>query len=123
MARTTAARLPRRDDPEILLRAFAEPTRLRILALLEGGETCVCDLVEALALPQPTVSRHLAVLRAAGLVSVRKEGLWCWYSLASAGGGLHRKLLECLRCCREEMPGLVAAMKRCSSLRAGRRCC
>lgn len=113
----------RPNSAEELLGAFAEPTRLRLLALLVDGETCVCDLVAALALPQPTVSRHLAVLRRVGLVTCRKDGLWCRYALAPARGALHAKLVEALACCREEVTGIGAIAKRCCELRAGRACC
>ncbi|HEY1303860.1 MAG TPA: metalloregulator ArsR/SmtB family transcription factor [Vicinamibacterales bacterium] len=64
------------------LRGLADPTRLRILALLIGGEVCVCHIHEALNIPQPTASRHLAYLRKSGLVDARREGLWVYYSLA-----------------------------------------
>src|SRR5690349_16819991 len=57
-----------------MFRAFSDPTRLRILRLLQGGQCCVGDLVSILELPQPSVSRHLAYLREAGLVADRKEG-------------------------------------------------
>lgn len=65
-----------------LCKALADPTRLRILALLAGGEVCVCDIHEALSLTQPKVSRHLAYLRRAGLVTARRDGLWMHYRLA-----------------------------------------
>ena len=68
-----------------LLKAFADPVRLRLLNLLAGREVCVCHLHEALGLPQPTVSRHLAYLRKAGLVVGRKDGLWVHYRLAEPG--------------------------------------
>ena len=68
---------------EGVFRALADRTRLRILALLAGGEVCVCEIHESLGLPQPTVSRHLAYLRSAGLVTGRKEGLWVHYNLAT----------------------------------------
>jgi len=62
--------------------ALADPTRRRILTLLqEGGERCVCVLYETLDLPQPKVSRHLGVLRAAGIVATRREGLWIHYRI------------------------------------------
>ena len=86
-------------DPVRLFRALGDPTRLRLLALLTRGEVCVCDLVDALHVPQPTASRHLAALRRAGLVTVRKQGLWSYYSIAPAAGPVHDKLLECLAAC------------------------
>jgi ArsR family transcriptional regulator, arsenate/arsenite/antimonite-responsive transcriptional repressor len=89
------------DESARTLKAFADPVRLRLLNLLGGDqdEVCVCHLHEALALPQPTVSRHLAYLRKHGLVAGRKEGLWVHYRLAKPKSGLHRILLGCLGTC------------------------
>jgi ArsR family transcriptional regulator len=86
------------DESTRLLKAFADPVRLRLLNLLGGDreEVCVCHLHEALAIPQPTVSRHLAYLRKHGLVVGRKEGLWVHYRLARPKTGAHRMLLGCL---------------------------
>lgn len=68
--------------PESIFRALADPTRLRCLALLEQeGELCVCELTYALDVAQPKVSRHLASLRDAGVVSGRREGLWVHYQI------------------------------------------
>jgi len=64
-----------------VLKALADPTRLRILALLATGEICVCHVHTALAIPQPTASRHLAYLKKSGLVQDRKVGLWKHYRL------------------------------------------
>ncbi|MEZ5294162.1 MAG: metalloregulator ArsR/SmtB family transcription factor [Vicinamibacterales bacterium] len=67
-----------------LFQALADPTRLRLLASLAsapGGELCVCHLHAGLGLSQPTVSRHLAYLRRAGLVSARRDGVWMHYRL------------------------------------------
>lgn len=89
-----------------LFRAFSDRTRLRILHLLQEGELCVCDLVSVLRVPQPTASRHLAYLRRAGLVRVRKERSWSYYSLAEPRNSFHAKLLECLRTCFTEVPEL-----------------
>ncbi|HEX3110470.1 MAG TPA: metalloregulator ArsR/SmtB family transcription factor [Thermoanaerobaculia bacterium] len=66
-----------------ILQALGDPTRLRLLNLLRGGEICVCYFVEILGEPQPKVSRHLAYLRRAGLVDVRREGKWMHYKLAA----------------------------------------
>ncbi len=63
-------------------KALADPTRLAIVNLLAGaGEACVCELTAAFHLAQPTVSHHLAVLRRAGLVEVRRHGTWAYYRL------------------------------------------
>src|SRR3954452_21455522 len=89
------------DDSTRLLKAFADPVRLRLLNLLSGDreEVCVCHLHEALGLPQPTVSRHLAYLRTHGLVVGRKQGLWVYYRLARPRAGLHGILMGCLDSC------------------------
>lgn len=79
-----------------LYRVFSDPVRRRALRLLARGPLCVCDIVDALRLPQPTVSRHLATLSACGLVRMEKRGRWRHYALAPAGGALSRRLLESL---------------------------
>ena len=67
-------------DLERILQAVADPTRVRILRLLDGrDELCVCEIVEALRLPQYAVSRHLRELKAAGLVSAWRQGRWMHY--------------------------------------------
>lgn len=62
-------------------KAFADPSRLRILALLRKHELCVCELSDALELSQSTLSTHLAVLRDSGVVRTRKDGKWIYYAL------------------------------------------
>lgn len=70
-----------------LYQALADPTRLRILAMLADrarrteAELCVCHLHDGLDVSQPTVSRHLAYLRRAGLVDARRDGVWMHYRL------------------------------------------
>jgi ArsR family transcriptional regulator len=82
-------------------RAFSDETRLRILHLLQGGELCVCELMEALGLPQSKVSRHMAYLKAARLVDDRREGLWVHYSLTEPQNTIHACQLRCLSECFE----------------------
>ncbi|HEY3280879.1 MAG TPA: metalloregulator ArsR/SmtB family transcription factor [Armatimonadota bacterium] len=67
---------------ESVLKAAADPSRARILKMLEGGELCVCQVMAVLKLSQSTTSKHLSVLRAAGLVEERKEGRWVYCRLA-----------------------------------------
>lgn len=66
---------------EATMKAVADPTRVRILKLLEGGELCVCQIISVLALSPSTVSKHLFLLKSAGLVHDRKEKKWVHYSL------------------------------------------
>ena len=106
-----------------MFRAFSDRTRLRILHVLQGGELCVGDIVEILLAPQPRVSRHLAYLRKANLVAVRKSGLWSHYSLAPAKTPFHRKLLECLAKCFGEVPELQADSARAAKIRRSGGCC
>lgn len=106
-----------------MFRAFSDRTRLRILHLLLGGEMCVADLVTVLRIEQPSASRHLAYLRKAGLVSVRKTGLWKYYSLATAQTPFHQKLLECLACCFQEVPEIKKDQGRAKKVREQGGCC
>jgi ArsR family transcriptional regulator len=106
---------------DLMFQAFSNRTRLRILHLLRDGELCVCDLVSTLAVPQPKASRHLAQLRQAGLVVARKHGLWSYYSLATARNAFHKKLLECLAICFDDVPELAKDAKRLAT--RGKRCC
>ena len=67
---------------ELLFKALADRTRLRLLNLMAGaGELCVCFFVEVLGTNQPKISRHLAYLRRAGVVPARREGKWMHYRL------------------------------------------
>ena len=71
-------------DLSQVLKALADPTRLRLLSLIashDGAEACVCDLTEPVGLSQPTVSHHLKVLVDAGLVARDKRGVWAYYAL------------------------------------------
>ncbi|MHC4399158.1 MAG: ArsR/SmtB family transcription factor [Planctomycetota bacterium] len=108
---------------DLMFRAFCDRTRLRILSLLHDGELCVGDIVESLRVPQPKVSRHLAHLRKAGLVTVRKEGLWCHYSLLSPRTEFHRKLLECAITCFKDVPEIKSDNTRARKLRKSGGCC
>ena len=107
-----------KSNVDLMFRAFSDRTRLRILNLLKSGEICVCDLVRVIGVPQPKVSRHLAYLRKAGLVSSRKEGLWMYYELAREKNAFHRKMLECLACCFTDVPELAKDLKA-----LGKACC
>ncbi len=65
-----------------MFKALGDDVRLRIVALLSHGELCVCHIEEALDLTQPNASRHLGLLRAAGIVSHQRRDKWVYYRLA-----------------------------------------
>ena len=68
---------------ELLFRALADRTRLRLLNLMSAGEVCVCFFVEVLGTNQPKISRHLAYLRRAGVVAARRDGKWMHYRITT----------------------------------------
>ena len=90
-----------------LFKALGDETRLRIVALLAQGELCVCHLEAALQLTQPTASRHLATLRAAGVVEPRRQGTWVYYRLAAQAD----------EDCRRQLRALTAAFAKREPLR------
>jgi|SRR5215470_11183710 len=66
---------------ELLFRALADRTRLRLINLMSGGEVCVCFFAEIIGTNQPKVSRHLGYLRRAGIVAARRDGKWMHYRI------------------------------------------
>lgn len=74
-------RLKNNVAPERFFQTLGDRTRLRLLNLMGDQELCVCYFVEVLNQPQPKISRHLAYLRRAGVVSSRREGKWIHYRI------------------------------------------
>lgn len=120
------------DDYANLFKALSEPVRLRIVSLLlRRGELCVCDIVDALELPQSVVSRHLAYLRNNNLVETRREGVWVYYQLllktetlgteALETDTFTQQLLELFRVHAEQEPNLQHDLDKLSKL-SGRSC-
>ena len=62
-----------------VMKALSDPSRVKIVKMLQAREMCVCEIRAALGLAQPTISKHLKVLEDADLVTSRKEGLWVNY--------------------------------------------
>src|SRR5271168_2696469 len=99
-------------SPSRLFKALGDPTRLRIVALLSQAELCVCHIEAALGLPQPTVSRHLAVLRNAGVVEPERRGTWVFYGFADQADRVARRQLRWLVAGFRESEELKAEVKR-----------
>ena len=91
---------------DALFRALSDPTRLRILNLVAGQEVCVCFFIGVLRLPQSKVSRHLAHLRAAGLLDARRDGKWMHYRLADSMDPAIRRLLHAVMDTLERNPAM-----------------
>ncbi len=96
-----------------LFKALSDGTRLRmLLLLLNNGELCVCDLMESMQIPQSTASRHLALLRNAGLVDGERHGTWMYYRVVE-DQTLGSAILDNLRTYCSELETAVADQKRC----------
>jgi ArsR family transcriptional regulator len=68
-----------------IARALSDPNRVRALMLLTDGPLCVCQIIEMLGLAASTTSKHMSILRQAGLVEASKEGRWMHYALSGKG--------------------------------------
>lgn len=105
-------------DTQLLFDALADATRRRILALLaDQGELCVCELTAALDEIQPKISRHLGVLKDAGVVLSRRKGTWMYYRTAAPLPAWADGLLATLA--RGAVPELKADLRRLNAM-AGR---
>ncbi len=92
-----------------LFKALSDPTRLRLVVLLAiQGEVCVCVMAEALDEPDFKISRHLRVLRAAGVVEARRDGTWMYYRLSEPRTRLEECLQNCFRDCLTDHQAVVA---------------
>ena len=106
-------------DYESVLKAAADPTRVRILKILEGGEMCVCQIIAVLSLGQSTVSKHLFLLRAAGLIKDRRDRKWVHYSLNRGSDSPHAvRMLRNLRGWLNEDPVIARDRERATMARA-----
>ena len=122
-------------DMELFFAALADRTRLRLINLMGADELCVCFFVEVLKTNQPKISRHLAYLRRAGLVSDRKDGKWVHYRVAEPSepnaARVLREVLEWLKddpemrrdrerlvkvCCAPQPPVTIQGAPRPASL-------
>lgn len=101
--------------------ALADRTRLRLLNLMRDGEVCVCFFAETLATNNPKISRHLAYLKRAGLVTGRREGKWIHYSLSAPkddqAAEMFASLLKTLETDKEMQADRAALINVCCSPR------
>ncbi|MEK7314804.1 MAG: metalloregulator ArsR/SmtB family transcription factor [Candidatus Eisenbacteria bacterium] len=106
-------------DFELAMKAASDPTRTRILKLLEGGGLCVCQVQAVLGLAPSTVSKHLSILRTAGLVEDHRDGRWIEYTLAPEGRTRFTgSVLALLRGPLDRDPEISADRKRLREIKA-----
>lgn len=100
-----------------ILKALDNEHRLRILMSLRDGEVCLCQLIEVLGLAPSTVSRHVDLLRQAGLVQMRKEGRWHHYRLTGRDASpVAREAIRWVSKALEHEPGINADLARLRSV-------
>lgn len=98
-----------------IFKVLSDPTRLRLMVILAlKGETCVCELAQALDAPDFRISRHLAIMRSAGVVGARREGTWMHYRLSEPRNKLEECLQECFRDCLADHKTVKADLRRLS---------
>ncbi len=106
-------------DFELALKAVGDPTRTRILKLLEAGGLCVCQVQAVLGLAPSTVSKHLAILKHAGLVEDRRDGKWIEYALSEGSHNPHvDRVLALLRGPLDREPAVLADRRRLREIRS-----
>jgi ArsR family transcriptional regulator, arsenate/arsenite/antimonite-responsive transcriptional repressor len=113
--------MPRKEKPlslDLLFRALADRTRLRLLNLIADKEICVCYFVEILKISQPKISRHLAYLRRAGIVAARREGRWMHYRLLAPREAVASAILKETLAHLRQMPDMERDLARLET-----RCC
>jgi len=101
-----------------VMKALADPNRVKIIKMLQHKMMCVCEMQEALKVSQPAVSKHLKILEDAGLVSSMKDGLWVNYDLSEGGGSPYvATLLGNLRHWLDNDPQVVDLVERLPLIR------
>ncbi len=103
------------ENEAAFFKVLSDPTRLRLAVLLSiQGEACVCGLAEALDAPEYKISRHLGIMRSAGVVKAKRQGTWMFYKMSNARNRLEECLQECFRECLATHPTVKADLKRLS---------
>jgi ArsR family transcriptional regulator len=110
--------MPKKEKPlalDLLFRALADPTRLRLLNLIADREICVCYFVEILRTSQPKISRHLAYLRRAGIVAARRQGRWMHYRLVAPRDAVASSILKETLAHLRQMPDMRRDLSKLNS--------
>ena len=110
------------SDPETIFKACGDATRLRILALLQDNELCVCVIEAALSLSQPNASRSLAILKNAGIIQSRKQAQWTYCKISDDFSAVYPDLSRALKNICAGMPSTKTDKDTLKKLRETRPC-
>jgi ArsR family transcriptional regulator len=99
---------------DLLFRALADPTRLRLLNLIADRDICVCYFVDILGISQPKISRHLAYLRRAGIAAARRQGRWMHYRLLQPQDEVASSILKETLAHLRQLPEMQSDLTRCA---------
>jgi ArsR family transcriptional regulator len=110
------------SDPETIFKACGDATRLRILALLQDHELCVCEIEAALSLSQPNASRSLTILKNAGIIQSRKQAQWAYYKISDDFSAQYPELSTALKNICTGMPSTKTDKDTLKRLRETRPC-
>jgi ArsR family transcriptional regulator len=107
-----------------IAKTLGDRTRIRIVAALRKGELCVCELVDALDISQSSLSSHLQICRQVGVLTMRKEGRWIYYSLSTRYAPLLERTFSELQTVRtdEQLQRDARRLKKRLQMREGGRC-
>ena len=101
-----------------VMKALSDPSRVKIVKMLQHKLMCVCEMQEALQLSQPSVSKHLKILENAGLVAFKKDGLWVNYFLTNGSKSPYvSSLMGNLRHWLDEEPEIAELIERLPDIR------
>jgi ArsR family transcriptional regulator len=110
-------------DPVKILKSLSDKNRIRIVKLLEKRKLCVCELAFILGITQPSVSRHLKKLKAAGLIKDEQEGFWTNYFLAKPRNRNTRRLIENVCRCLNGNPAIKCDLRKARKVNRTKLCC
>ena len=101
-----------------VMKALSDPSRVKIMKMLQRRVLCVCEMQKALGIAQPTASKHLKILEEAGLITFHKQGLWVNYSLADGGKSPYAaSLIGNLRHWLDQEPEIARLLERLPEIR------
>jgi ArsR family transcriptional regulator len=107
-----------------VMKALSDPGRVKIIKMLQRKMMCVCEIKEALQISQPSVSKHMKILEAAGLVDHKKDGLWVDYYLADGNSSPYvASILGNLRHWLEDESEIEGLIKKLPNIRREDLCC